>query len=47
MTADAFEEDDIQKCTAAGMDGHVAKPVEPERLYRILRGSPDQKIRPV
>jgi len=35
MTADAFT-DDIQKCLDAGMDGHIAKPIEPNRLYRVL-----------
>ena len=35
MTADAFE-DDVKKCLAAGMNGHVAKPIEPERLFGEL-----------
>ncbi len=35
MTADAFAED-VRKCTEAGMDGHIAKPVEPEVLYRTI-----------
>ena len=35
MTADAYEED-IKKCYAAGMNGHLAKPVNPEELYHIL-----------
>jgi len=35
MTADAFE-DDIQKCFAAGMDGHIAKPVSPPELSAVL-----------
>jgi signal transduction histidine kinase/ActR/RegA family two-component response regulator len=35
MTADAFVED-VQKCMQAGMDGHIAKPIDPETLYREL-----------
>jgi len=35
MTADVFLED-VQKCKAAGMDAHVAKPIKPERLYAVL-----------
>ncbi len=36
MTADAFA-DDVQKCLDAGMNGHVAKPIEPERLFAALQ----------
>jgi len=35
MTADAFQED-IRKCMDAGMDGHIAKPVDPEKMINIL-----------
>jgi len=35
MTADAFK-DDVKKCREAGMNGHLAKPIEPELLFRLL-----------
>lgn len=38
MTADAFT-DDVQKCLDAGMNGHIAKPIEPARLYQTLAES--------
>ena len=37
MTANAFEED-RQAAFAAGMNGHVAKPIEISKLVRTLRG---------
>jgi len=35
MTADAFS-DDVQKCLSAGMNGHIAKPINPELLASEL-----------
>ena len=35
MTADAFHED-VVKATEAGMDGHIAKPIDPDKLYQVI-----------
>ena len=35
VTADAFA-DDVDKCLDAGMDGYIAKPINPELMYRTL-----------
>lgn len=35
MTANAFEED-IQESKNAGMNGHISKPVDPEKFYNLL-----------
>jgi len=52
MTASAFAED-RQQCLDAGMDDHVAKPVDPEALYAALlkwlperRDSPSTEVAP-
>lgn len=37
MTANAFEEDK-QRALQAGMNGHLAKPIEEEKIYKALRG---------
>ncbi len=36
MTADAFA-DDVQKCLDAGMNGHLAKPIDPKKLFQTLQ----------
>ncbi|MCM1105244.1 MAG: response regulator [Clostridium sp.] len=36
MTADAFAED-ISSCLAAGMNGHVAKPIDTDKLFQEIR----------
>ena len=35
MTANAFDED-IKASLAAGMNAHLAKPVDPEKMFQIL-----------
>jgi CheY-like chemotaxis protein len=42
MTANAFDED-RQLCIDAGMNEHIAKPVDPERLYETLRAWLDKR----
>ena len=35
LTADAFEES-VRASRDAGMNGHIAKPIDPETLYKTL-----------
>lgn len=35
MTANAYDTD-IKKCMDAGMNGHLAKPVSPEKMYQKI-----------
>ena len=35
LTANAFDED-VQRSLQVGMNAHLSKPVEPERLYKTL-----------
>lgn len=35
MTANAFD-DDVEKSKMAGMNAHLAKPIDPDRLYQLL-----------
>lgn len=41
MTADAYEED-IRRTIDAGMNAHLTKPVQPEKLFQILRKFSDR-----
>ena len=38
MTADAFHED-VARASEAGMDGHLAKPIDPKLLYQTILGT--------
>ena len=35
MTANVFA-DDVKKCLDAGMDAHIAKPVDTKKLYGVI-----------
>jgi len=36
MTANVFKSD-IEECIAAGMDDHLGKPIEMDKVYQVLR----------
>jgi len=42
VSADAFEAD-VENCRAAGMNGHIAKPVDPALLYQTLEDALKQQ----
>lgn len=42
MSADAFD-DDVRTSLDAGMNGHLAKPIDPETLYRTISGFVSEK----
>lgn len=44
MTANAFDED-VQKSIAAGMNAHLAKPINPQQLYSTLAGLIDKNTK--
>ena len=42
MTADAFAED-VAAARQAGMDGHIAKPIDVDQLYHVIEGFMDRR----
>jgi len=38
VTANAYDED-VESCIAAGMNSHVAKPIDPNQLFSVLSGA--------
>ena len=35
MTADAYDED-VSRCLNAGMNAHLAKPIDKERFFKVI-----------
>ena len=42
MTANAFSED-VAKCLEAGMDGHIAKPIDMNLIIKEIRRIMEEK----
>ena len=42
MTADAYPED-VEKAMQSGMNGHIAKPIDPDHLFDVLQQMMNQK----
>jgi CheY-like chemotaxis protein len=36
MSANAYD-DDLKKCVECGMDGHLSKPIEIDKMYKMIR----------
>lgn len=45
MTANAFHED-VVSALSAGMNSHISKPIDPERLYRAVASLRDKRSQP-
>ena len=45
MTANAFHED-VVSALSAGMNNHISKPIDPERLYQVLIASLRDQAKP-
>jgi CheY-like chemotaxis protein len=44
MSADVFT-DDIKKCLSNGMNGHIAKPIDPETMYNVIEECMGQNMK--
>jgi CheY-like chemotaxis protein len=45
LTANVMPEQ-IARCLAAGMQGHIAKPIDPEKLLQVVAASARRSVRP-
>jgi CheY-like chemotaxis protein len=37
--------DDIKKCLSNGMNGHIAKPIDPETMYNVIEECMGQNMK--